>query len=360
MKRLANQHISRITPYQPGKPIDEVKRELRLKQAIKLASNENPIGPSPKAVSAMRQAAGSVNRYPDGGCFYLKNKLAKKLKITEKKLIFGNGSDEILDLIIKAFAKRGDSILTSKCTFLEYKITAQIQNIKVGEVAIRGFKYDLKAIAQAVTKKTKIIFVANPNNPTGTYVSKKEVETFLRAVGKDVIVVFDEAYKEYVSVSDYPDTAKYINKKNVIVLRTFSKAYGLAGLRIGYCLASPELIDAMNRVRQPFNINSVAQAAALAGLADAGHVQRVKSITKQGRQYLYEVFKKLGLKFVPSVCNFILFDTAQDGKKVFEKLLRQGVIVRPMGIYGLKTFLRVTIGTMQENRKFAKALKGCL
>ncbi len=359
MKNLANRHIEKITPYQPGKPIEEVKRELRLKEVIKLASNENFLGPSPKALLAIRQMLKSVNRYPDGGCFYLKKKLAKKLSLTPKNIILGNGSDEVIDLIVKAFAKKGEYALTSKCTFLEYKITAQIHAMKVGEIPLKDFTYDLKAIRKAITKKVKLIFIANPNNPTGTYLTDKEIKSFLRTLPKDVIVVFDEAYKEYVGVKDFPNTIKHLNK-NIVILRTFAKAYGLAGLRIGYALARPELIDAMNKVRQPFNVSKIAQAAALAALGDSKYIKKNKRLTDKGRQYLCGAFLRLGLNFIPSVCNFVLVDVNCNGSKVFGRLLKKGVIVRPMQIYGLKNFIRVTVGSMGENRKFIKALKEVL
>jgi len=357
MKNLANKHITKIMPYQPGKPIEEVKRELGLRDVIKLASNENPLGPSPAAIRAMREAAEFVNRYPDGGCFYLKRKLAGKLRLRPENLILGNGSDELLDLIIKAFLKKGEEVLTSKRTFLEYRITAQIHAARIKEVALKDFTYDLKAMAKAVTKKTKLIFIANPNNPTGTYVSRGEVEKFLRQIPKGVIVVFDEAYREYVTKRDFPDTQKYISGKNVIILRTFSKAYGLAGLRVGYAIAKPTVISALNRVRQPFNVSSMAQAAALAALGDAGHIKKVRDLNARGIKYLEAELAKIGLKTVPSAANFVLVDTGRDAKPLFRKLLKRGVIVRPMGIYGLKNFIRVTTGTREENRRFIRALQ---
>jgi len=357
MKNLANKHIANIMPYQPGKPIDEVKRELGLKDVIKLASNENPLGPSVAAIRAMARAAWSVNRYPDGGCFYLKKKLAVKLGAKPANLILGNGSDELLDLIIKAYLKKGEEVLTSRRTFLEYRITAQIHAARIKEVALKDFAYDLKAMGRAITKKTKIIFIANPNNPTGTYVTKSEVQAFLRQVPKDVIVVFDEAYKEYVTKKDFPDTKKCINSKNIIILRTFSKAYGLAGLRIGYAIAKPAIIEGLNRVRQPFNVSSMAQAAALAALEDKTHIKKVVSLNERSLKYLTTQLEKMGFEVVPSAANFVLVNIGRDAKPLFKKLLKAGVIVRPMGIYGLRNFIRVTTGTMLENRKFTSVLR---
>lgn len=355
MNSNINSRIYNITPYQPGKPIEEVKRQYRLRQVIKLASNENAIGPSPKAISAIEKALKGLNRYPDGDCFYLKRKLAEKLSVSKDNIIFGNGSDEILDLIAKAFLKpREDEIITADITFLEYKITAQVFGVRVKEVPLRNLKYDLKAIKAAITKKTKAIFIANPNNPTGTYVDKKEFDGFLNAIPENIIVVYDEAYQEFVDKDDFPQGVKYFGEKNFIVLKTFSKIYGLAGLRLGYALTNADFIDAMNRVRQPFNVNSLAQAAALAALGDAGFIKQAQRDVWAGRKFLYEQFDEIGLDYIPSVTNFILVGVKRN---VFEPLLKSGVIVRPMDMYGLKGFIRVTIGLDEENKKFINALK---
>jgi histidinol-phosphate aminotransferase len=355
MNTNINSYIYNITPYQPGKPIDEVKRELGLKDVIKLASNENPLGPSPKAMAAARGALAGVNRYPDGDCFYLKQKLAQRLGVGCGNLIFGNGSDEILDLIVKTFLNpRREEIITSDVTFLEYRITGQIFGARVKEIPLRNLKYDLAAIKGAISKKTKIIFIANPNNPTGTYVNVKEFNSFLRSIPQDIIVVYDEAYGEYVDRDDFPYGIRYFREKNFIALKTFSKIYGLAGLRLGWGVTNAAFVEAMNRVRQPFNVNSVAQAAAMAALDDTEYVKLVKKVTLEGKEFLCRQFDEMRLDYAPSVTNFILVKT---GRNAFEDLLKMGVIVRPMDMYGLKGYIRVTIGKKEENERFIGALK---
>ena len=359
MKRIVNKNILKIKPYQPGKPIPEVKRELKLKDVIKLASNENPLGTSAKALSAIKRNLDSLNRYPDGNCFYLKKRLAQKLRLKPTNLIFGNGSDEIIDIIIKTFVAPNEEVLSSKTSFVEYEIVSKANNRKYREVALKDFKYDLSAIKKAIRKNTKVIFIANPNNPTGTYVNKKEVEEFLRGLPKNVIVVFDEAYNEFVDKNDFPRTLNYINR-NVIVMRTFSKTYGLAGLRIGYALAKPRFIECMNRIRQPFNVNILAQVAALEALGDSKFLNRSKITISSGKKYLYKELEKLGFKTVPSAANFILVDVKKNCRIVFSKLLKQGIIVRPMKIYKLNNFIRVTIGTKKENTRFINGLRRIL
>ena len=268
MTKLARKSILKIRPYQPGKPIEEVQRELGLKKVIKLASNENPLGPSPKAVLAIRRALFSLNRYPDGNSFYLKQKLAAKLKVKTENLIIGNGSDELIVLAIRAFVNEGDEVIIARPTFLVYEIASLAAGAKIVFVPLKNFKYDLAAMKKKVTPKTKIVFIANPDNPTGSYMNKKEVEVFLKGLPKSVIVYFDEAYAEVVREKDYPNTLRYLKAKNVIIARSFSKAYGLAGLRVGVSISRPEFIDYMNRVREPFNVNSLAQIGAAAALDD--------------------------------------------------------------------------------------------
>jgi histidinol-phosphate aminotransferase len=353
-----NSRVFKITPYQPGKPIEEVKREYNLKQVIKLASNENPFPPSDRVLSAMQDSLKNINRYPDGDCFYLKKKLAKKLGVDTKELVLGNGSDEILDMIAKAFlSPRENEIITADVTFAEYKITGQISGVKVKEVPLRNFKYDLKAIKAAITKKTKAIFIANPNNPTGTYIKRVEFEDFLVSIPENVIVVYDEAYQEFVDKEDFPCGLKYYKEKNFITLKTFSKIYGLAGLRVGYAVTSEEFAEAMNRVRQPFNVNSIAQAAALAALDDKGYVKRTREAVWSGKKFLERELDKLNIEYVPSVTNFILVNVKKD---IFEPMLKLGVIVRPMDMYGLGNIIRVTVGTQEENIKFINTLKRAL
>jgi len=354
---MVNSKILEIIPYQPGKPIEEVKREMGLKEVIKLASNENPLGPSPKAVSAIRKALSKINRYPEGSCFYLRQALSKKLKVKPANLIFGNGSDEIIDIIIKTFSSPGDQILTSEATFLEYKIIARQNGRGVRTVPLRDFRYDLAALKAGVTPKTRIIFIANPNNPTGTYVNTQEVAGLLSGLPENIVVVFDEAYLEFVEKKDFPRSLDYVKSgKNVVILRTFSKIYGLAGLRIGYAIANEECISYLECSRQPFNVNMLAQEAAIAALGDMGFVDKTKKLVSQGKRYLEKELKRLGLEFVPSAANFILIDLKEDGFKVSRDFLKKGVIVRDMRQYGLDNFIRVTVGLRKENERFVKTL----
>jgi histidinol-phosphate aminotransferase len=361
MKQLVRKNILKIQPYQPGKPIEELQRELGLKDVIKLASNENPLGPSPKALEAIKEALKDSYRYPDSACFYLKKKLATKLKLSESNLIIGNGSDEIITLALRAFVDEGEEVIVACPTFLIYEIAAKIQGAKLIKIPLKGLRYDLKRMKEAITPKTKIIFIANPDNPTGTYVTDTEVEDFFADLPKGVIVYFDEAYYEYASgLNDYPDTLRYLRRENIIITRSFSKAYGLAGLRIGYGITRPKLIEYIERVREPFNVNSLAQKAAIAALDDEEFLIKTKRIVDEGKRYLYENFRKLNLRFLPSATNFILFDVGRKAQEVFKKLLQAGIIVRDMGLWRLDDFLRVTVGTMEENRRFIQALKKVL
>ena len=354
---LVRKNIERVTPYQAGKPIEETRRELKLREVIKLASNENPLGPSPKAVAAVSKALRGVNRYPDSHGFYLKKKLARAHALRQEQLLLGNGSDEIIDIIIKTFVEDDETIITAETTFLEYEIIAGVYGRKVVKVPLRYFTYDLEAIRKRIDKKTKLIFIANPNNPTGTYVNENKLKDFLRRVPKSVIVVLDEAYDTFIDVTDFPSTTKYLRNNNLIVLKTFSKAYGLAGLRIGYALARQEFIAHMERARQPFNVNALAQAAALAALDDKVFLRRTRKLIVEGKRYLYGELRKLSLAYVPSVANFILLDVRTDGQDVFRRMLKMGVIVRDMKQYGLKNFIRVTVGTKRENERFIRVLK---
>ncbi len=354
---LPKKDILKIKPYIPGKPIEEVKRKLRLKKVVKLASNENALGPSPKAVQAIEGALGRVHRYPDGDCFYLKKKLARRLKLAPENLIFGCGSDELIVLAIRAFVDKGDEVIIARPTFLIYELASRIAGAKIKLISLKNFRYDLAAMKRAVTAKTKIVFLANPDNPTGTYVNKKEVEEFMRDLPGEAIVYFDEAYYELVDARDFPQTLKYLNSRNVIVTRTFSKAYGLSGLRIGYGISRPQIIDYMNRVREPFNVNSLAQAAATAALDDEAHLLRTLKALREGKDYLYKNLQRLALPYVESVANFILINAGPRAQKIYQRLLRKGVIVRNMRAWGMNNFIRVTVGTMPENRKFIKALR---
>ena len=361
MKELVRNSVLNIKPYIGGKPIEETKRQLGLREVIKLASNENPLGPSPKATSAIKKCLSGINRYPDSQGFYLKTRLARYFSLEAENFILGNGSDELIDVVIKTFVEPDENIVTSETTFLEYEIIAQVNDRKIRKAPLRYFKYDLGAILKLVDKKTKLVFIANPNNPTGTYVTKYEVADFLNALPETAIVVFDEAYDAFIDVDDYPDSLSYLRrKKKVIILKTFSKSYGLAGLRLGYAIAERELISYMERVRQPFNVNILAQVGGLAALDDNEFLKKTRSLVLNGKDFIYQELSKMGLGFLPSVANFVLVDTGKDGLEVFKAMLKFGVIVRDMKQYGLKDFIRVTIGTQKENERFIRVLRKVL
>lgn len=355
-------HVIDLVPYPPGKPIEEVEREYGISGSIKLASNECPIGPSPKALAAVSAALETLNIYPDGSGYYLKEKLSKKLSITPENIILGNGSNEIIELIARAFIERGDEAIMGDPAFIVYQIITKAVGGNPVPVPLVDFVHDLPAMAAAVTDKTKVIFVANPNNPTGTIVQKAELESFLKSVPDDVLIVMDEAYHEYSEDSDnYQSSHAYLDDyPNLVVLRTFSKAYGLAGLRVGFGMASQEVISVLERVRQPFNINSLALAGAEAALDDVSHLEKGLKINTGGMHYLYSELDSLGLSYVKSYANFVLFDSAMDGSVLCERLLKKGVIARPMGGYGLKNHIRITVGLPEENERFVEALKECL
>jgi len=355
--QVANPYIFKIKPYVPGKPIDEVKRELGLDSVIKLASNENPYPPSPKVLAAMAKAGREINRYPDGGCFVLRRALAKKLNIDDDHLIFGNGSDEIIVLAVKAFAAKGDDIIIAKPSFLIYEIASILSGARLHQVPLKEFRYDLEAMKAKINARTRIIFIGNPDNPAGTYVTQRQVENFLRGVPKSTLVFFDEAYFEYVQAKDYPDTLNLMKKyPNVMTIRTFSKMYGLAGLRVGYGIANREIIDILNRLREPFNVNSMAQAAAVAVLGDEAYYRRIAKEVNEQRQYLYRSFENRGISYEISFTNFILVHVGGDSSQVARDLLKRGVIIRDMAVWGLKGYIRVSIGNASENKRFIKSL----
>lgn len=361
MRNIVKKNILNVKPYLPGKPIEEVKRELGLKEVYKLASNENPYPPTPKVLKAIIKELKELNRYPDGNCFCLRQAIAKQMGVDTDQLVFGNGSDEIIVLVTKAFAAEGDEIITAHPTFLIYEIATKISGANIRLVPLKDFRYDLQAMRQAVTERTKIIFIANPNNPTGTYVTQREVEDFLKGLPENIIVFFDEAYYEFVGKKDYPNSLRLLKQyPNVILTRTFSKAYSLAGLRVGYGLASKEMIDILNRVREPFNVNTLAQAAALAALGDKPRYMKMIRGLNQEKQRMCKDLQKLKVPFVESVTNFVLIDLKTDSLAATQKLLRKGVIVRDMGFWGLENFIRVSIGTPKENKKFIQALKEIL
>jgi len=360
MKNIVRKNILDVKPYVPGKPIEEVQRELGLKDVIKLASNENCLGPSPKALDAIKENLNNINRYPDASSFYLKEKLSKFLGVRTDNLILGNGSDEIIVLAVKTFIDEADEVIIARPTFLIYEITSQVQSAKMKFVPLtKDLRYDLKAIKGAITSATKMVFIANPDNPTGTYVTKAELDDFFKGLPDGVVVFLDEAYFEFANYSfkDYPNGIDYLGMPNVIVGRSFSKAYGLAGMRIGYGISNAEAIGYMERVREPFNVNILAQAAALAAIDDQAFLKKTLTHVAKEKESLYEAFSRMGLKYIKSATNFILVDVKRDTKVVFNRLLKEGVIVRDMKAWGLDTFIRVTVGTLEEDKKFIAALK---
>ncbi len=362
LPRTAKAHLAAVKIYRPGKPLEELAREYGIRDAVKMASNENALGPSPKAIAAVKKRLGSVHRYPDGGCFYLRRKLAARLGVRPEELVFGNGSDEVLVLAVRAFVGKGDEVVIADPTFLIYEIAAAAEEGTVVKVPMKDFRYDLPAMAAKVGPRTKLVFVANPDNPVGTYVTAKAFAAFLARVPERVIVVVDEAYYEFAAARrDYPDSLALRRKHpNLVIARTFSKAYGLSGLRIGYGVMRSDVAEALNKVREPFNVNLLAQAAAEAALDDRAHLKRTLKTVDEGRRYLERELGALGTRPVPSATNFILTDLGVDASGVYEKLLRKGVIVRAMGGWGMKTFIRVTIGRKAENERFIRALRQIL
>ena len=357
MWKTAHQHILKLVAYEPGKPVEELAREMGLQpeEIIKLASNENPLGPSPKAVAAMRDALDRAHFYPDGGGWALRTAIAEKLGLTRENVVLGNGSNEIIEFIGHAFLRPGDEVITARHAFAVYTLMAQLFGAKTIEVPDPGFTHDLNAMLAAVSWRTRQIFIANPNNPTGTMVGQQEIDDFMARVPEDVLVIFDEAYYEFLE--NPPDVLKFVRDgRNVVVMRTFSKIQGLAGLRIGYGLAAKEIADVLQKTRQPFNANSIAQAGALAGIYDDEYMRKTRKLTHEGREFLQSAFASIGLEFVPSVANFVLVRVG-DGDKVFAALLRRGLIVRAMRSYKLPEWIRVSVGTMDQNRRFAAELE---
>jgi histidinol-phosphate aminotransferase len=359
---LAPEYIRRIAPYVAGKPIDELARELGLDPAsiVKLASNENPRGASPAVVAALASAAAELTRYPDSNGFALKAAIARRFGVDPREIVLGNGSNDILELVSLAFLKPGDDAVYSQYAFVVYPLATQARGARGIEVPARAFAHDLDAMRAAITPATRVVFVANPNNPTGTWVAPAQMERFIASVPGDVIVVLDEAYNEYLAPQDDANATRWISRfPNLVVSRTFSKAYGLAGLRVGYGVMDAAVADIVNRVRPPFNVNSLAQAAAIAALADTAYVDASRALNREGMRVLGAGFDALGLAHLPSHGNFIMVDVG-DGIAVFEALLRAGVIVRPVASYGLPAWLRVTVGLPQENARLLAALPGAL
>ena len=354
--------LENLPVYQPGRPIEEVARELGLDPdgIIKLASNENPLGPSRLGLAAMRQALKQVNLYPDGNAFYLKQKLAAKLGVTPANLILGNGSNEVIELVGHALLAPGAEVVVSQYCFAVYPIVTALFGAKLVVVSAKNHAHALDAMLAAITPNTRIVFVANPNNPTGTTASREELTRFVNAVPANVLLALDEAYIEFLNEPlDLLPEIRSGSKPNLLLMRTFSKIYGLAGLRIGYGIGHPDFIAALEKIRQPFNINSVAQAGALAALDDTKHVEKTRKINLRGLRLYARTFRKLGLEFIPSQANFILVRVG-DGQRVFGELQKLGVIVRPMGGYQLPEWVRITVGTPKENQRCLEALKTVL
>lgn len=355
---LAPDYIRSIAAYQPGKPISDVARELGMLEAdiVKLASNENPLGASPKAIAAITAALGDLAMYPDGGGFALKAAIAEKYSVATEQIILGNGSNDILELAARTFMKNGDSAVYSQHAFAVYPLATQAVGARGIEVKAKNFGNDLDAMLAAICTDTKIVFIANPNNPTGTFIPGAELRAFVQRVPRRVLVVLDEAYGEYLSDADVYDSVPWLAEfPNVIISHTLSKAYGLAGLRIGFGLAHPQIIDLMNRVRQPFNVNHLAMVAAVAALNDDAFIQESRRVNDAGLALFKTEFAKRNLEIIPAFGNFISFKIANT-PRVFEALLAQGVIVRPIAGYGLPDYLRVTVGTEAQNRRFLAAL----
>lgn len=356
-----NPFVGDLIPYVPGKPVEELERELGISGAVKIASNENPLGPSPLAEKAIVEAVHNLNRYPDGDAFYLKRKLAEKLGVEPETVIFGNGSNDVIDIAARTFMKPGDEAIFGEYAFIVYPIATQAVGATAVISPMPDYTHNLRDMHSRITGKTKIIFIANPNNPTGTVVKRDEFEWFIENVPKDILVLMDEAYFEYVDDRDYPDSLEYHSSgKSIITVRTFSKIYGLAGLRLGYGIANEEIISHMQRVRHPFNSNSLAQIGAMAALDDEAHIERTKRINSEGLEYVTGELEKLGIPYAQSYTNFVLIDLKDNPMPVYNELLKEGVIVRPVMGYGLKTHLRVTIGTREENERFITGFKKVL
>lgn len=355
-----------LQPYQPGKPIEELEREYGVSNIIKLASNENPMGPSPRAIEAIKEELAELSRYPDGNGFVLKQALSEHLGVTTKQITLGNGSNDILELLTRGFVTPDNEVLFSQHAFAVYPLVTQAVNAKAVVTPAKNWGHDLQAMREAITAKTRLIFIANPNNPTGTWLNSEDLKAFIADVPPHALVVVDEAYFEYahdpaLNAHGYPDASKWLKDyPNLVVTRTFSKAYGLAGLRVGYSLSHPDVADLLNRVRQPFNVNHLAIAAATAALADQDYLQQGIRLNAQGMKQLEEGAQAQDLDFIPSVANFMAIEVGDNAMKVYDDLLYEGVIVRPVANYEMPRHLRVTVGLPQENERFLQALKKVL
>lgn len=364
MKLNIPDNIGSIVPYPPGKPMEELEREYGIKNSIKLASNENSWGPSPKAIRAVQEAALNLHRYPDGSSYHLHKAIAQKDGVNSSQVVLGNGSNEVIEFFVKAFLERNDEVITSHPSFLMYQKFVQIRGGKNVIIPLLEMKHDLNRILENINTRTKLIFLDNPNNPTGTAINKKDFKQFIEDVPQEVMVILDEAYVDFMEDDKKIDILPYLSATNqqcgVAVLRTFSKAYGLAGLRVGYGLMASEVAENLNKVRQPFNLNSAAQAGALAAIEDVDYYNTTVVETRKSRQFLQREIERLGCLFYPSHTNFFLIDVNGDATNLYEAMLYQGVIVRSMKAYGYPHFIRITVGTDAENSRFLEALKTCL
>jgi histidinol-phosphate aminotransferase len=358
MRDIVREGVRNLIPYPPGKPIEELERELGVRNSIKLASNENPLGPSPKAIKAIQEKIPNLHRYPDGSAYYLRAKLSDIFGVPFDRIIIGNGSNELIELLIRTFLSEGDAAVQIFPTFLMYEKIVTGAGGRMVSVPLKGWKADPERIVEAVTPDVRFVFINNPNNPTGTALNREETSHLLSRIPEDVIVILDEAYIEFVTDPSVVDGTELMDiHPRLCVLRTFSKLYGLAGLRIGYGFGAPGLIDFMHRVRQPFNANALAQAAALAALDDEEFRKRTLAVVAEGLAFLHKSLDSLGLEYVPTQTNFFLIRIPGGGKSLYESMLKEGVIIRAMDSYGLKDYIRISVGTEQENRRFIDTLK---
>jgi histidinol-phosphate aminotransferase len=361
IEKIARKGILDLIPYIPGKSIEEVERELGKKRWVKLASNENVLGPSLRALAAIRKGLSSLHMYPEGPCPDLRQALARRFSVSEGNVVVSNGADNLLVLIAGAFINEGEEAVMATPTFSMYPTVTRIMGGKPVEVKLKSFVHDLPSMLKKVNRKTKLVFVCNPNNPTGTMVSRKELDAFISRLPERVVLILDEAYWDFADSPAYPKGLDYVREgRPVILLRTFSKVYGLAGLRIGYAIGRSDLIDCLYRVREPFPVHRLGQAGAVAALRDKAHAEKTIRMVIEGRKYLYREFDRMGLFYVPSQANFVFVDLGMDSREALQGLLREGVIIRPGFIWGYPTFSRITVGTMKDHQRLIKALKKVL
>lgn len=350
--------VRNLHPYQPGKPIAELERELGIANIVKLASNENPLGISPKAKAAIEKATEEVTLYPDANGYYLKTALAEKYALSFNQLTLGNGSNDVLDLIVRTFVEPGDKVVCSEHCFIAFPISAQAQGAEIVTVPAKNFGHDLAAMQAVINDETKLVYLVNPNNPTGTWLRERELKSFLQSIPPEVVVIYDEAYFEYaVGTPEYPNAIQWLaDFPNLIVLRTFSKAFGLAALRLGFAASHTDLADLLNRVRQPFNCNSLAMAAGVAVLADKAYVEQAVELNRAGLMQLADGLRKFGLEVIPSLGNFLCVDLQRPARGVYDAMLKEGVIIRPIGNYGLPNHVRISVGLSEHNARCLEAL----